>query len=864
MLKSAIVRTVDVCARRPWTVILVALALVTASLFYVAGHFAITTDIAALISNNSPWRQRQLEYNRHFPMHSIIAVVDAPAPELAARAADQLSASLAQRRGPIRAVHEPGGGEFFARTGLLFLPTEDVVRTAQGMSQAEPLIATLASDPTLRGVASALESGLTGVDVGRLKLDAMTRPLTMASDTLDDVLAGRPGSFSWVSLAEGRPPESRELRRFLEIDPVLDFAALEPGANASSAIRTTAADLKLASEYQARVRLTGLIPIADQEFATVRQGAGVNITLTVVAVLIILWLALRSFRIIAAVFLSLVAGLATTAALGLVMVHALNLISVAFFVLFIGIGVDFGIQFSIRYRSERHDINNLHDALVSAAAKSGGPLALAGLATAAGFMSFLPTAYRGLAELGQIAGCGMLIAFIASITLLPALLALFNPPGETRAMGFAVLAPVDRFLERHRVGVIVGTLVVVIGGSPLLLHLPFDFNPMNLRDPTTESIATYNELKTDPQTGGNSIDVLTANLAEADAVASRLAKLPEVSRTFTLSTFIPPDQEPKLAAIRTAAAKLDPSLSPESIEPAPSDQEVVDALTSAAGHLTQLAGDEKEGGPGAAAAKRLAALLTRLAQADAATRERANAAFVTTLKIALDQLRAAVKAQPVTADNMPHELVEDWVSADGHARVEILPKGDPNDSAVLRRFALAVLAAEPRATGAAISFYESARAITRSFFEAAGWALLSIAIILWITLRRVTDVLLTLVPLIMAGTVTLEACVLLDLPLNFANILALPLLLGVGVAFKIYYIMAWRAGKTQLLQSTLTRAVIFSAMTTATAFGSLWLSHHPGTSSMGKLMALSLVCTMAAAVLFQPVLMGPPRPTHTG
>ena len=100
-----------------------------------------------------------------------------------------------------------------------------------------------------------------------------------------------------------------------------------------------------------------------------------------------------------------------------------------------------------------------------------------------------------------------------------------------------------------------------------------------------------------------------------------------------------------------------------------------------------------------------------------------------------------------------------------------------------------------------------------------------------------------------------------DLPLNFANIIALPLLLGVGVAFKIYYIMAWRRGRTALVQSTLTRAVIFSAMTTATAFGSLWLSSHPGTSSMGKLMALALVCTMAAAVLFQPALMGPPRQT---
>ncbi len=161
-----------------------------------------------------------------------------------------------------------------------------------------------------------------------------------------------------------------------------------------------------------------------------------------------------------------------------------------------------------------------------------------------------------------------------------------------------------------------------------------------------------------------------------------------------------------------------------------------------------------------------------------------------------------------------------------------------------------------------MSYYESGRTVVRAFIQAGCWALLSIAVLLWITLRRLTDVLLTLVPLVMAGMVTLELCVVFDLPLNFANIIALPLLLGVGVAFKIYYIMAWRAGKTGLLQSTLTRAVVFSAMTTATAFGSLWLSHHPGTSSMGKLMALSLVCTMAAAVLFQPVLMGPPRQTE--
>ena len=190
---------------------------------------------------------------------------------------------------------------------------------------------------------------------------------------------------------------------------------------------------------------------------------------------------------------------------------------------------------------------------------------------------------------------------------------------------------------------------------------------------------------------------------------------------------------------------------------------------------------------------------------------------------------------------------------------KIAPSGNASDNATLRTFARAVQAVEPNATEGPISILEARRTIVTAFIEAGAWALLSIAILLWITLRRLGDVLLTLIPLLVAGVVTLEICVLIDMPLNFANIIALPLLLGVGVAFKIYYIMAWREGQTNLLQSVLTRAVTFSACTTATAFGSLWFSSHPGTSSMGKLLAISLLTTMAAAALFQPVLMGKPR-----
>jgi predicted RND superfamily exporter protein len=210
-------------------------------------------------------------------------------------------------------------------------------------------------------------------------------------------------------------------------------------------------------------------------------------------------------------------------------------------------------------------------------------------------------------------------------------------------------------------------------------------------------------------------------------------------------------------------------------------------------------------------------------------------------------------------ESLPAEIVKTWRTADGKIRVEAQPTGDPDDNDNIRAFARAVLAVEPNAIGGPISILESGDTVVRAFIEAGAWALVSISILLWLTLRRFGDVLLTLVPLILAGVVTLEICVLIGMPLNFANIIALPLLLGVGVAFKIYYIMSWRAGRTKLLQSSLTRAVIFSAATTATAFGSLWFSSHPGTSSMGKLLALSLCSTLAAAVLFQPALMGRPR-----
>ncbi|ACK52153.1 hopanoid biosynthesis associated RND transporter like protein HpnN [Methylocella silvestris BL2] len=859
IISQIVTAIVDFCRRFKWGVLALAAAITVFSGWYAATHFDINTNTNDFISAKLPWRQNLIAMDKAFPQRAdqIVVVIDGKTPELAEEATQRLAEKLRTKPDLFTFVLRPDGGPFFNKNGLLYLPVDEVKNTIDGLFKAQPFLSVLASDQSLRGVTDAFSFINRGVRTKAGTYDDFDRPLVALGDAFDSLLADRPTFFSWRGLLTGEAPDPRELRRFIQVKAVLDYSALQPGAAPSNFIRQAWAEMGYAATPGLRLRLTGLVPLADEEFATVEDGAGLNGAITGLIVLFIIWRALRSPSIVLAVTVSVVVGLFATAAVGLWMVGALNLISVAFAVLFVGIGVDFGIQYSVRYRAERHKVGDFDLALNQAAAKIGRPLALAAAATAAGFYSFLPTDYRGVSELGLIAGTGMFIAFFASITVLPALLAVFKPPAEEEGVGYLFLAPADEFLSRHRHAVVIGTLAVALAGTPLLAHLRFDFNPINLRSPNVESVSTLLDLMKDPATDTNTIDVLAPSIEASRGLAARLSALPEVAQVVTIESFVPVDQDQKLPLIEKAAAAFAPILDPTRMRQPPTDAEDVAAMLKAAEAFEATAGDAK--GKGADDARRLGELLRKMAAAPPATREAARKALLPGLATMLSLLRDSLSAQRTTIESIPADLKSDWVAADGRARIAVSPKGDGNDNATLARFTTAVQQIDPEATGEPIAIQESGNTVVRAFIEAGIWALLSISILLWIVLRRFSDVLLTLVPLLLAGVVTLEITVLIGLPLNFANIIALPLLLGLGVAFKIYFVMAWRAGTTNLLQSSLTRAVFFSAMTTATAFGSLWLSKHPGTSSMGKLLALSLLCTLAAAILFQPALMGPPR-----
>jgi uncharacterized protein len=854
MMQSWINHGVGYCTRHFRSVIAVSLLLAVASAIYTARHFAIDTDVNDLLSAKLRWRQEEIAFNAAFPQTVELILVDvgAATPEAAKAAAREMEQGLSNKPDLFRSVKDELDSPFFRRNGLLLLPPEQIERFTAQLTKVKPVMAGLVDDPSLRGLVKVLQEFLSYAKQGFLSLDGMTPALNLAADTLEGIAQGRPAEFSWKALVQGDTRPS-DLHRYVEVWPVLDQNALEPGGRATAAITEIVNQLGLHAKFGADTSLTGPVIISDNEFAGVQEGIALNSVVTGVIVLVILWLALRSIRLVAAVAVNIAVGLMVTAAGGILMVGALNPISLAFAVLFVGLGADFAIQYTVRYRAERHETEDLERALCDAAEWVGIPLTLAAGAAAAGFLSFTPTAYSGLAQLGIIAGFGMAIAYVSSLTLLPALIRAVNPPPEPKPLTLPALAPADSFLKRHRFAVIVTTILVVAAGLPALPRLQFNFNPLALENQASPALMSLFRL-------GKQVPLNTARVllppADVGTAVAKLTALPEVAATWTVESFVPADQDQKLPTIEAAEKALGPILR-TSPRPAPSDAENVAALQQGVKALQNVA--DQQSGTGADAARRLANALNKLAQADVAQRARATDAFIHPLQLDLDDVGQSLMAEPVTRASLPPDLVRDWVASDGRMRIEIWPKGDANDNATIKRFARAVQAVQPGAAGEAIGSTEWGGTIVEAFAEAAALALLSIAILLWIVLRRLTDVLVTLIPLLVAGLVTLEICALAKFQLNYANIIALPVLLGIGVAFKIYYVTAWRRGQSDFLESVLTRAVFYSTLLTATAFGSLWLSNQPGISSMGKLLALSLVCTLTSATLFQPALMGEPR-----
>jgi hopanoid biosynthesis associated RND transporter like protein HpnN len=848
-------RLVALCVKHAWITVAGFAILAVLGGGPAATRLGMTTDVRLLFNPDLPWKQRDAADRAAFPQFQdvIVAVVDARIPEEAEATAKALEQRLSGDHAHFSAIRRPDASPYLQREGLLFLPAATLADLLDRTVDAEPFLGQLAADPSARGLFSAL--GLIGIGVSRGQADLGTFAPALAGfhAALASSAAGHPQNLSWESLLSGPAAQLAGPNRIVLIKPKLDFGAIQPGGVATEIVRRVAAALPFVASGEAHVNLTGSVPLEDEEFASAAKGAAIGLAASLVLVVIWLWLALASWRLILPVVATLILGLSLTTGFAAVAVGTLNLISVAFAILFVGIAVDFAIQFTVRFRDVRRGEPDISAALALTGARAGRQVLVAAAATAAGFLAFVPTEFRGVAELGLIAGVGMLIAFLCTITFLPAMLRLCRPRDEAEEIGFASAAPADRVLARLRVPVLVGFGAVFVAGAVLTPRLAFDSNTLHTKDQNSEAVRTLMRLLDSPVTNPFTIDIMRPSVADAQRLAAPLDRLQLVDHVVSLLSFVPSDQAAKLAALHDAAGLLGPVLSPQ-----PERSPDARALRAAAAKcLAQLQPAVAKLPPGHPLAL-IAADLRTLSTAPDAMVLAANAALVRFLPQQLDRLRLALAAQPVGEADIPADIRRDYVLPDGQARLQVVPKASVAESSVLHRFVAEVQAVAPDAGGPAVTIVATADTIIGAFRKAAFAAVAAIAVILLVALRRWVDAGLVLAPLLLSAAMTVGVMKLAGMGLNYANIIALPLLLGVGVSFNIYFVMNWRAGQAPRLTSATTRAVVFSALTTGSAFGSLAVSAHPGTASMGTLLLISLGCTLVASLVFLPALLAYP------
>jgi len=843
-------------AWRHWAwVLAITLALTAVSLVHTTRNLGFHTDAAELLSPELPYRQSVARYEAAFPAleSNLLLVLEAPTPEQADRAATALAERLRRRPEVAREVFHAGGLAFLERHGLLFRDTAELERLTDRLVEAQPLLARLVASTSLAELFTVLAEAREREAIDTEALRPVHRALAGALAPPGEV----PEPVSWRLLMAGEPAAGPH-RSLVVVRPRLDYSRVDAGAEAIAGIRDAAAALALEDRFQARLGMTGSPALAHDELQTVVLGVEVAGAAALAAVALVLYLGLRSWRLVAAALLALVIGLILSAGLATVTVGHLNLISIAFAVLYIGLGIDYSVHFLMRQRELATAGAGGAEAMAATGRDLGTALSLCTLSTAIGFSAFVPTDFLGVSELGQIAAGAMCVSLLVTFTVLPALVAALRP-GARRPPPAALGPRAARWwlaLPRRRpAAVLAVTGALALASLAALPWLRFDYNPLNLRDPQSDSVATMNALLEDGSGPWQAV-VLREGPGAAQREAAALRGLEPVAGVTSIFSFVPENQEAKLQLLSDLRLLLGPELLFS--EPAPAAAAPAATLAAAERLQAALAGaTSTEEQALAAALDRIVSELERSGPDERArTLARLREAVLGNFPTAIADLQASLRAGEVNLADLPGELRRRWLSEEGLYRLAVSTQADLRIPAALQAFVDAVRSVAPAAIGAPVEQLEAARAVIEAFREALVLALAGMAAVLLLTLRSFAQALLALTPALLAGLLTAGAMVLFGIPLNFANVIAIPLLLGVSVDNGVHVLHRFRRDPHgDLLRSSTGRAVLVSTLTTLCSFGNLSLSPHPGTASMGQVLTTGLLLTLACTLLALPALL---------
>ena len=870
-LATTLSRWVSAVCRRPRAVCTATLAVTVLLGVYAALNLGVNSDNVRLISDKLPSMIAHAEFSKHFPNlnDAMLIVIDAETAELAREATDALQQRLIEQKDFFNEVYLPGGGSFFERNGLLYRTPDELDYFADQMARIQPILGELERDGSIAHLAEIVQLGLESTREEDQDGQEWSMVLDRVGQATVIMYQEYPIAISWEELLLRGSSIDVARRRILVAHPVLDFSSVLAAGRTMEVIRETARELELVPERGVSVRITGNPALNYEELIGLAWDIGGAGVFCFAIVVVVVYFGLRSVRLVIAAIATLLTGLVWTAAFAAATIGQLNLVSLSFGILFIGLGIDFGLHLGMRYWQLLHGGSSHADAMRETASGVGGSLVLCTFTTAVGFFVFIPTDYRGIAELGLVTGVGMFIILALTLSFFPALLSswLALDPQRVRAAKAPPNTSWWERIEQHPRAVRRVALAVLVVAIAAIIEpgTEFDANVVDMRDQSTESVQAFNDLLEDSTTSPWYLNLIAPDLETARAQARRVGELAMVEHAITIADYVPDDQEEKLEILADVAMLLE---SPAGLSPGsdrrtpPSTEEQLAALRELRDFLA--AGWMEESNAPLSMNIRLLrsqldALLERVdregnAQEALATLEEV---LLSSLPAQVERLREALHASEITMDDLPEQLRRRMLASDGTARVQVFPKETLDSHEAFERFVDAARSLDSTTSGVVVNLVDFGRSTLASFRQALVSAALVIVALLWLLWRRLSDTLLVMAPLLLATALTVACMSLLDISFNFANVLVLPLMFGVGVDSGIHLVhrshLPLPPGES-LMGTTTARAVFYSATTTLVSFGTLAFSSHRGMQSLGIMLTIAMAATVLSNLVVLPAL----------
>ncbi len=885
-------RLFRVVAAYPRVIVAFSLLLSLLSLLYTKHSMEYLTGRDDLMPKNRQFFLNNATYNREFGgPDEIVAVMESGDREQATLFGERLEQALRKEKGRFSDIFFPGGLPFFRKNGLLFMPLADIKALKKNLLMAQPVLKALSASPSvqtlftfLTGEIDAWLAGDRSSPVEQARLARITFMLEKLDIGFSSFGKGGLSNLSLEGFFLGSGGEDSAFARagkmqILTVTPVEKSGSFVPAEEAIATVRREIELLKKLPEFKGvTVGLTGVPVLEHEEMTTSQRDITLATVVSLILTVILLLVAFRGLSTMLAAMISLGVAISLSFGFATLAVGHLNILSMVFAIMLIGIGIEYGIQVVLRYKEELALGMDEEEAIGQGLNRNIWAIVMAAATVAAAFLTFVATDFKGISELGIIAGGGVAICVLVTFTVLPALLVIMARRRQARGAGRGApgssnpapsakhQAPVYTFLFGHPKGVLVVTALLCLASLYPVSRIVFDYNLMNLQAKGLESVTYAYKLMRSSENSGYFAVTMANSPQEVREKTKRLEALPEVDHVVSLLTFIPDQQQEKLAELAELRQELG------EVKPAPYEEDlkvmelpaVFEKFRDSVDKLTKLLAAEKrsEARPVGKFLGTLDSFFKGLEKekdtnAVGMLRDFQGGMFAS-LPQKIGMLKETLNAAPVTEADIPQELRKRFVGKTGKFALQIAPKKEIFDREPLEAYLKGVRSVAPAAAGEPVMVYESMTIMRESYETAFIYAFIAIVAILLLAFRSVVFALIGLVPLVVGLLFMVAGMWLCGISFNSANIIVLPLILGIAVDSGIYIINRFRR-EDETAVEVVTRStglgVIYNTLTIMASFGALMVAHHQGVFSIGAVMSLGMIACQFAFILVLPAIL---------